>query len=300
MKFIELHDKKLTERVSRQGASVVDLWYDGLPVLRPYTGKPGHMFNVLDAACFPFVPFCGRIEGNEFYVDAKHYALCANTAEDIHCLHGDGWLSEWSVLEVEAERVCLSMAHAQTSMSPYQYDASLEISVRGGQLRMNLSVVNRGKAVLPFGIGFHPYFPLTSSTMIQFHAEGYRDERNDHLPGVLQTIPADLDFSSYASVPNRSIHLGYERWAGSVLVNNPALGVEVCLQASAECNRLQLFSPALSIDEPIRQSYVCVEPMTHTCNAHRMAGDHGLRLLKPGESMQTWMTIRCTPITRPI
>lgn len=296
MNFIELQDKKLTARVSKQGASIVDLWYDGMPVLRPYSGSAERPFSVLDAACFPFVPFCGRIEGNEFFVNDKPYALRANTGEDKHCLHGDGWLSEWSVLEVAPERICLSLMHLSNCSSPYQYNASLKISVQGEQLRMNLTVINRGNDALPFGLGFHPYFPLTSSTKIKFHAEGYRDEREDHLPGELQEISGDVDFSLAASVPDRSMHLGYERWTGSVLVSNPEHGVEVCLEASPECSRLQIFSPASRLDSSDNQNYICAEPMTHTCNAHRMRGNHGLRLLEPGESMQTWMTIDCTPI----
>ena len=298
MNFIELQDKKLTARVSQQGASIVDLWYDGRPVLRPYTASAERPFSVLDAACFPFVPFCGRIEGNEFYVGDKSYALRANTVDDKHCLHGDGWLSEWSVRKVALERICLTLKHDSNSSSPYQYDAALDILLKGGQLRMKLSVINRSNDALPFGLGFHPYFPLTSNTEIKFQAEGYRDERVDHLPGELQEIAGDVDFSSAASVPDRSIHLGYERWAGGVLVSSPELGMEVCLKASPECSRLQLFSPASCLDNSENQNYVCAEPMTHTCNAHRMSGNHGLRLLAPGESMQTWMTIECKPIVR--
>lgn len=294
MTFLHLHDEKLTARLSTQGGCIVDLWFDDVPVLRPYHGAPDGLLSVVDAACFPFVPYCGRIEGNEFFVDNARYTLQANTTNEQYCLHGDGWLSDWSLLMSTAERLSLGLSHSDSAASPYHYEATLEVSVSGGILRMVLSVQNCGNNPLPFGLGFHPYFPLTNTTTIEFHAEGVRDEREDHLPGHLQAIPAELDFSSNTAVPDRFMHLGYEGWAGRVLVKNPALGVAVDMRASPECSRLQLFTPGLSASEHSDRGYVCAEPMTHTCNAHRMPGHHGLQRLAPGESMQVWMHIGCS------
>lgn len=291
MSFIELRHKNLVARVSQQGGSLVDVWFYDRPVLRPYVSAADQPFNILDAACFPFVPFCGRIEGNEFSVSGQRYTLLPNTNMDKHCLHGDGWLSHWSMLETEAERVCLGLSHPQDSESPYHYDAQLVVSVAGEQLSMVLSVVNRGKTMLPFGLGFHPFFPLTASTKLQFQAEGYRDERDDHLPGELRAIPEELNFADARAVSDYSFHLGYENWLGYALISNPELGIDVAMQAGTECNRLQLYTPGMAANRLDALPYVCVEPMTHTCNAHRLTGEHGLQRLDCDQSMHTRMTL---------
>jgi len=291
MNLIELRHKQLLVRVSPQGASLVDAWFDDRPVLRPYAGDVNMPFNSVDGACFPMVPYCGRIEGNTFTIGEQRYSMLPNTDVDKHRLHGDGWLNLWSVLERQTERVRLGLTHTLDSESPYHYEAQLEISVADEQLKMILSVVNRGKTSLPFGLGFHPYFPLTASTTLQFEAKGYRDEREDHLPAELVDIPTELNFSHSLAVPDRFFHLGFENWNARTLISNPELGINVTMQASGRFDRLQIFSPGPDASDSEGLRYVCVEPMTHTCNAHRMRGDHGLQMLEPDQSMQATLTL---------
>ena len=52
----------------------------------------------------------------------------------------------------------------------------------GSTLTLSLEVVNRGATALPFGLGWHPYFPLTAGTTLQAPANALWLEGADWLP----------------------------------------------------------------------------------------------------------------------
>jgi aldose 1-epimerase len=287
--FIELEGSDVSLRLHQHGGAIVDASYQGRPILRPYRGDESTAFDVLDAGCFPLVPFAGRIEGNAFNYDDHPYSLRPNTTQDRHVLHGDGWLGTWELVEKTPTDAVLSFHHGADSASPFTYDAQQRFSVSNGQLSMQLSVTQRGSGFLPFGLGLHPYFPLTPDTLVQFSAGGVWDEREHHLPGALGPISDLLDFSVAKGIPNQGIHAGFEHWNGEATLHYPDRMLKLHVKVGSTSQRLQLFRPDAYAagSEP----YVCLEPMTHTCNAHHLAGDYGLRRLGPGESLSLSLVI---------
>ncbi len=290
--FITIEDHGLIVRVCQQSGAVVDAWYRGKPVLRPYTVEASEPFDVLNAACFPMVPFAGRIEGNAFVFDEHRYVLKPNTMFDKHVLHGDGWLGLWTVVEQTSTDVILAFNHAADESSPYTYESQLTVSVVDGKLDMQLSVTNCGPVALPFGLGLHPFFPLSNNTTLQLNAEQCWDERDDHLPGKLSTIPEALDFSTPKAIPNGPNHVGFENWHESarLVISEHDLQIDICADSGSK--RLQVYTPHFEIGIKDAARYVCLEPMTHTCNAHRMKGDFGLRRLDTDQSMTLSVTIK--------
>ena len=66
-------------------------------------------------------------------------------------------------------------------------------------LTVTLSVTNQGAETLPFGTGWHPYFPLSPQTRIQAQASGYWLEREQWLAGEFcEQLPQELDFNQPA------------------------------------------------------------------------------------------------------
>ncbi|MCQ8780375.1 aldose 1-epimerase, partial [Escherichia coli] len=80
---------------------------------------------------------------------------------DAHYLHGDGWLGQWQCVTRSDDSLCLEYEHRG---GVYHYRVSQTFHLTADALTVTLSVTNEGAETLPFGTGWHPYFPLSSQT----------------------------------------------------------------------------------------------------------------------------------------
>src|SRR5689334_23470094 len=78
--------------------------------------------NVLDAACFPLVPYVNRIRGGCFTFRGREVRLEPNMPGDPSPLHGQGWLNSWLVESSAGDRVVLSFDH-EPGEWPWKYVA---------------------------------------------------------------------------------------------------------------------------------------------------------------------------------
>lgn len=282
--FLELANERLSLRVSEQGGAVVDgHTSDGRPFLRPCRGEED-TFDVLRCACFPLVPLCNRVEGNGFEIGGKHYRFEPNTGEPFY-IHGDGWLGRWTVEEKSEVGVTLSFAQVEPGKSPHVYKAVQSIKLDGATLRMELSVQNCGTEPLPFGIGFHPYFPRSAGTKLSAPASSWWTEGADYLPKVHEPVPETADFSRLRELPVRRLNNCFEGWTGKAKIVWPETGLGATIAADPVFSRYMLYAPN---DD---QAFFCLEPMSHAPNALAMAGPEGLHVLAPGETLSGGFSI---------
>lgn len=274
--FVGLSNDRLSLRVSPRGGAVVDgATRDGRPFLRPFSGDG---FDVLRSACFPLVPVGNRVEGNFFELRGRRHAFTPNTAEP-HYLHGDGWLADWAVDEKSAAHVTLAFEQAWPEKSPHVYRAVQTISLAGDAVRLSLAVTNRGTETMPFGIGFHPYFPRTDALRLFAPAETWWTERAGHLPGVRTPIPESSNFSVARQLPHRRMNNCFDGWNGRARIALPEMHLSADVAADPMFSHYMLYAPEED------QSFFCLEPMSHTPNALAMSGAGGLHLLAPGETL---------------
>lgn len=278
--FLILNNDHMTIRVAPKGGAVVDgKTADGRFFLRPYTGTERN-FTAQRAGCFPLVPIGNRVAGNGFHFAGKHRILAPNTQESLY-IHGDGWLGEWDVTEVSAETVTLTFSRKADGNSPYDYRAKQTIGLAGTTLDMHLSIVNNGDETLPFGIGFHPFFPRTPKTTLEALARRWWTEGPSHLPHSRESLPADMAFARAKLIPDCWINNAFEEWDGKAFIAWPEQNLSLSLKATEIFSRFMLFAPHTD------QSFFCFEPMSHTSNAlaHVEKDPMGLRLLAPGEEI---------------
>src|SRR5690348_7426557 len=67
--------------------------------------------KVLDADCFPLVPYVNRIRGGCFTFRGRTVRLAPNMPGDPSPLHGQGWLSPWNVEAHDASSAVLTYHH---------------------------------------------------------------------------------------------------------------------------------------------------------------------------------------------
>jgi aldose 1-epimerase len=235
--------------------------------------------NVLDAGCFPLVPFVNRIRGGCFSFRGRQVRLSPNMKGDPSPLHGQGWTSTWRVESSSAAEAMLAFDH-EAGEWPWAYEARQELRLDGNALRLRLTCTNRSDEPMPCGLGFHPYFPCGPTTRIETQVTDVWTVDKDVLP--VAKMPA---VGRYAiaddPVCGRDLDNGYSDWSGRAVVTDPEWPFEIEI-SSPQARFFQLYSPA-------KGGIFVGEPVTHANAALNEPEEDweslGIQLLEPGEDM---------------
>lgn len=267
--------------VPDRGAALAGLWVDGRPVLRPLSAGAGddpfaHALNIL-------APFSNRIAGG-VAVGGRRHALRANLAGEPFPIHGDAFQRRWRVEAATAGAVQLSLEEGH--FGPFRYSARLAFELGDGGFFARLTLRNTARVTLPFGGGFHPWFPRDATTQIAFAATGWWPEDDRHLPATRHpaALPGHLHFDAPRPLPEGWINAGFAGWPGSARILQAGGAVPVVLRAPA-LSTLILYSPGREAD------FFCLEPVSHPVDAHNLPGRPGLRPLAPGGEMTLGMQL---------
>jgi aldose 1-epimerase len=245
--------------------------------------------NVLDAACFPLVPYVNRIRDGRFSFRGREVRLQPNMPGDPSPLHGQGWLSRWAVEQQDEASATLSFRH-EAGEWPWTYDARQEFSLDADGLSARLSCRNTDSEPMPCGLGFHPYFPCGGATHIDASVNCAWTIDDKVLP--VDKVPAEGRYDLRDRlVCGQGLDNGFGDWGGEARMSDPDWPYELKL-SSPEAKFFQLYSP------PEGGIFVA-EPVTHA-NAALNAPESdwqklGMRALDPGESMSLGMHLDVIP-----
>lgn len=261
------------------GGSIARFTHKDADVMRP---TPDDASDVLQAACFPLVPFCNRIRDGRFVVEGHKVQLSPNLGDSPHTLHGQGWRNGWQVAEASASRAVLSYHHAADEW-PWDYEATQVFELRDKGLRLTLSVTNRSRGHMPAGLGFHPYFNLSPNTRLKAHVDGVWISDDQVLPrnwhaGVLFKDWSHGDVLMFDKLIDNcytGFHGRAEIYEGAHLTHT--------LRASPDCHWLHIYVP-------LGESYFCAEPVNHMPDPFNQPNS-GMKCLKAGETRTIWMDI---------
>ena len=257
-------------------------------VLRPWSNDgSGDPFRL---GCNVLVPFSNRISGGGFAFGAFH-PVPANLPGEALPIHGDGFQKAWKVVESSVRAATLALETGE--IGPYRYRVTLDYAVSNGDLTATLAVTNTGPLTLPFGAGFHPWFPRTSETTLTFAASHVWLEDERHLP--TERIPVterpEWDFTNGRGLPPDWINNAFAGWPGAASIDRPEDRIRIDIAASPNLDAAIVFSPGAEAD------FFCFEPVSHAVDAHNQPGQPGLVPLDPAQSMEVRMDLRWTPIS---
>jgi aldose 1-epimerase len=108
-------------------------------------------------ACFPLVPFSNRIRDGRFRFGRHAVQLPLNQLPQPHAEHGHGWQAAWRVVARTDDGVTLDYEHAADAW-PFPYRAQQAIELTSDELRVTLSIENRGTEAMPAGWASIPTF----------------------------------------------------------------------------------------------------------------------------------------------
>ena len=253
----------------------------GTPVLKRASAADAFPFA---HGCNLLLPFSNRIGGGGFTFDGVRHALEPNLAGEPHPIHGDAFLRPWEIESASATRARLRLDDGR--FGPWRYRATVDYALVGRSLVARLEATHLGERPLPYGGGFHPWFPRDADTRIGFEATGVWLEDERFLPSAHRAL-ADCPawrFVPEAPPPAGWINNAFTGWTRRASVRQgPDLSIE--LEASAPLDVLLVHSPGRGSD------FVCLEPVSHAVDAHNATGSPGLATLRTGETLALDMRI---------
>jgi aldose 1-epimerase len=272
------------------GGAISRFEWAGPGVHRPILRKCNSpLEKVLDAACFPLVPYVNRIRGGQFAFRGREVRLAPNMAGDPSPLHGQGWLSAWGVQEQGEARARLSFSHSAGEW-PWNYEARQEFALDDGGLSVRLICRNTDTEPMPCGLGQHPYFPCGSETRLDAQVTLVWTIDEHVLP--VEKVPAERRFDLRDRlVCGQDLDHGFGGWSGTAAMTDPDWPYDIRL-SSPDAQFFQLYSPAAG-------GIFVAEPVSHA-NAALNApeaqwAELGMRVLEPGETLSLDMRLEVIP-----
>ena len=241
--------------------------------------------NVLEMGSFPLLPYVNRIRGGCFEFRGRTVTIVPNMAGDPSPLHGQGWLSRWSVESAAADRALLRFEH-ESGEWPWDYEATQEFNLDENGLSLALTCRNRSQESMPCGLGQHPYFECGPATRIDT-AVTHAWTIDEHVLPV-EKVPATGRFDlADRLVCGQGLDHGFGGWSGRARMSDPGWPFDLEL-SSPNAGFFQLYSPS-------EGGIFVAEPVTHA-NAALNAPEAewpelGMRVLKPGEEMRLDMRL---------
>ncbi|RST30008.1 aldose 1-epimerase [Sphingomonas ginkgonis] len=257
----------------QHGGAIARFDHGGRPVMRP---APDATEAVLEMASFPLVPFVNRIRDGRFRCGGVTVELAPNMANDPSPLHGQGWLSEWTVVEADDESAVLAYRH-EPGEWPWRYDAVQRFMLDPTGLFVLLTCRNLSDTPMPCGLGIHPYFPCDGETLLDTGVTAAWTIDDKVLP--VERVPAEGRFDlRQRRICGQNLDNGFDGWNGQALLRwSDGLS---CTIRSSDARYFQVYSPATG-------GIVVAEPVQHANAAlnepEERWAELGIVMLAPGD-----------------
>lgn len=221
----------------------------GIPILFPNCGKPDDGVHVFDGAAYPME------------------------------VHGFADLLPWQVKKADDEAIELTLAPNGLTKFVYPFDflLTMRYTLTGATATLALTVENTGDKVLPFSVGFHPYFGVSKLDNVSFAIDAATCSENakGEQPAAVQPITLTRKEGSADSI---RLLTGVK---SPMVLTDAGNGHKVTVGFDEAC-----FGKGVLWQQDA-ESFVCMEPWNGWANSVNEEGKH--EELNPGESKTfTW------------
>lgn len=217
-------------------------------------------------------PNCGRMENGVHVFDGVKYPIE---------IHGFADLLPWEVQTASDEEIVLTLAPNGLTkfVYPFEFLLTMRYTLVGPKAGLELTVANRGGKLMPFSVGFHPYFAATALENIRFGITAATCSEDGK--GEQPAAPAQITLTSKE---------------GSADSTRMLTGVKspMCLTDSGSGHEVEVafdenLFPNAVLWQQDAEDFVCMEPWNGWPNSVNEPGKH--EELAPGESKTFAWTI---------
>jgi aldose 1-epimerase len=235
-------------------------------------------------------PWPNRLEDGRYTFEGVEGRAALDEPDRGNAIHGlVRWLP-WRVTSRSPSAVALGCVLHPQPAYPWRLELSVEYSIDDRGLTVAAAASSRSDAVAPFGIGFHPYLTLGSSTIDDAHVTipaGTRLEADERgLPSGKVDVAGDYDFRSAKPLGTIELDTGYtdlirsEDGRARVEMDAAGGGRGLTLWADESFGYLMIYTGHSLEPESRRRQGLAIEPMTCPPNAFRSGSD--IARLTPG------------------
>ncbi len=261
------------------GGGIISFEAFGEPVLKP---APDPVESPTDPAAFVLLPFCNRIAWGRAKFDDKTIELAPPMTGERHALHGEGWISEWTVeaLGETTARLCLSHEPGEGKW-PWAFEATQIYDLVGNCLTHRVGIQNTSGEPMPVGLGFHPYFPRGAGDGFEARVDGRWRVGDDLLPTTHEEVAPEAYWPGGELGADISLDHCFTGWDGELTITRKSL--RISLTASQNLGLLHIYAPS-------KEDFVCAEPVSHMPDALNGPRDSAvadkMQVLQPGEKLE--------------
>ena len=239
--------------------------------------------NPLNMACYPLLPFVGRIALGQFHFDGRDITLPAHPLAAPHALHGVGWQKPWRVIDHSPThaRLCLTYIGSASAGWPWSFEAIEQFTLDENSLTISLEIENTDTSAMPAGLGLHPFFEARLNARLTGDLPYIWETSADVLPIDRIAVTATQNFRQGRRIASLTLDHCFSGGAGPLDIEweRRELGLRIHRGDAAHT----------VIYTPQAHDFFCVEPVTHVPNAVNLrepAELTGLRILAPKERTQ--------------
>ena len=280
LKIIKAGPAELT-LVPSLGGGIARLDVNSKPVLRPWLGNESEVFSLANNI---LVPFSNRISSGGFFWKGIHHSVRPNIKSEIYPIHGDGFNRIWR-FSSSNDKPKMTLSNGR--IGPWLYSAEQEFDLSSEGLKITLYITNKGINSLPFGFGFHPWFPRTPDTRLAFKAKKVWLEDSRHLPSkeLILSCHSNWQFKKLRSLPDSWINNCFCEWDGKAEIKQGDDAKSCSITVSNNLSNAIVFSPDAN------SNFFCFEPVSHPVDAFNLPGQPCLRELQVEETLKASVKI---------
>jgi aldose 1-epimerase len=272
------------------GGSIARFWSETgsrtIEWMRPASAAAAKRRMPLDMACFPLIPYSGRVCDGRFSFRGRDIVMPLNFLPEPHSIHGQGWVLPWKVIHAEETLAAIEYHHKADDW-PWTYRATQDFVLDANRLTLEMSLTNEGPGPMPAGLGPHPYFVRTPKATVTAGIGKMWLDDSEVMPIKPVDPPSERNLSKGVRVDAVAMDNCFSPWDRKAVVEWPEWKARLTMTADAPLDFLVVYTPA-------KQNFFCVEPVTHAPDAvnNVNAGrtDTGLQILEQGQTMR--VTVR--------
>ena len=270
------NDKNALIICPEYGAAISKLILNGKTIiLSPKKVNTPHIY-----ASSILFPFANRIESGIYTFNGETYKLNRNEISNNHAIHGLIYNKQFKIesylLKSNKASITLSYTTKEEGFKgfPFHFKLQLKYTIEDNELTLDVNVKNLGSHILPFSLGWHPYFYSETTTDRQLELNA-----KSKLISNASMIPIGIDKTPINNLYiDRNFDDCYKLEHNDVIYRT--LDYVLRLSSNSETNYLQLYTPK-------HQNLVAIEYMTAPPNCFNSETD--LLLLKPSKTFSnTW------------
>jgi len=196
------HDKLKLE-IDSLGARIMKLSHEGSEVMK--TAKSdlqGYNGMVL-------APWPNRIPGGKYSFQGKDHELEINELDRNNALHGFAFQREFELIEKTKTSLTLSANMFLADGYPFDVQLTITYLLTDEGFQCSVTATNNSEIGAPFGIAFHPYYPVTDETKISLPAKQHILTNDQMIPTANQ--PNQLKRFKFSEVDLDDCFLNLDR-----------------------------------------------------------------------------------------